>query len=79
MNMAVFWHFFCFRRSAGLPGTDLWITTRSMEWRPLEDHSFFCERLCCKRARNAHEGFDRISGWIKIASVYGEKERWNEK
>lgn len=29
--------------------TDLWIATRSMEWKPLEAHSFFI-------ARNAQEG-----------------------
>ena len=61
MNMAVFWHFFVSAGCVRLTGTktDLWIATRSMEWKPFEDHSFFV-------ARNAHKGFIRISGWIKM-------------
>jgi len=38
----------------------------------VKGHSFFV-------ARNAHEGFDRISGWIIITSATERKERWNEK
>lgn len=37
-----------------------------------EGHSFFV-------ARNAHEGFDRISGWIKITSANGEKRKVERK
>ena len=38
----------------------------------VKGHSFFV-------ARNAHEGFARISGWIKCPRKRGEKERWNGK
>ncbi len=38
----------------------------------VKGHSFFV-------ARNAHEGFNRISGWIKITSANGEKRKVERK
>ena len=59
--MAVFWHFFCFRRMYRTDRDKNRFVDRHTQYgmETFKDHSFFI-------ARNAHKGFVRISGWIKM-------------
>ena len=45
MGMAVFWHFFVPVACLRMPGTDLWIATRSMEWKPLRAIPFLLPEM----------------------------------
>ncbi len=71
--MAVFWHFFCFRRMCKTvrDKTDLWITTRSMEWKPLRAIPFLLPEMPTRAL--PHERLD------KRASVNGEKKKGGKK
>lgn len=71
--MAVFWHFFVSAGCVRLSGTktDLWITTRSMEWKLLRAIPFLLPEMPTKAL--PHERLD------KRASVNGEKKKGGKK
>ena len=74
MDMAVFWHFFVSAGCVRLTGTktDLWITTRSMEWKPLRGPFLFCCQKC-PRGLCPHKRLD------KNAPGNGEKKKGGKK
>ena len=72
MSMAVFWHFFCFRRmckDAGNRFVDCH-TQYGMETL-MGPFLFYCQK-CLQRLY-------RMSGWIKQASGTGEKKKGGKK
>ncbi|MCI9218455.1 MAG: hypothetical protein HFH94_01730 [Lachnospiraceae bacterium] len=71
MGMAVFWHFFVPVACLRMPGTDLWIATRGMEWKPLRAIPFLLPEMPVRAC--PHKRLD------KDAPGIGEKKKGGKK